>query len=132
MFGHMAFNVYARNRDDHSKNHAFLMGSNGQWSLSLAYDLTFSAGPGGEHSSSIAGEGSNPGREHLLAVAKGASISEQEALNAIERIRSAVNLWPRFADEAGLSRARTNELDLILNGRRPAQAQRRDISEGPP
>ncbi|MET2832781.1 type II toxin-antitoxin system HipA family toxin [Mesorhizobium shangrilense] len=130
MFAHMVFNVYARNRDDHSKNHAFLMGSNGQWRLSPAYDLTFSAGPGGQHSALIAGEGSNPGRQHLLAVAKGASISEQEALNVIERIRSAVDRWPRFADEAGLSRARTNEHDLVLNGRRsqPAQALRRDTS----
>ncbi|QND62342.1 type II toxin-antitoxin system HipA family toxin (plasmid) [Mesorhizobium huakuii] len=130
MFGHMAFNVHARNRDDHSKNHAFLMGPNGRWKLSPAYDLTFSAGPGGQHSASIAGEGLNPGRQHLLAVAKGASISEQEALNVIERIRSAVDRWPRFADEAGLSKARTNELDLILNGRRPqpAQALRWDTS----
>ncbi|PRD41606.1 type II toxin-antitoxin system HipA family toxin [Phyllobacterium phragmitis] len=130
MFGHMVFNVYARNRDDHSKNHSFLMGSDGRWKLSPAYDLTFSAGPGGQHSALIAGEGLNPGRQHLLAVANGASISEQEALNVIERIRSAVDRWPMFADEAGLSRARTKELDLILNGRRPQpeQAKHHDTS----
>ena len=96
-----------------------MMGSDGRWKLSPAYDL----GSGGRHSASIAGEGLNPGRQHLLAVANNASISEQEALNVIERIRTAVDRWPMFADEAGLSRARTNELDLILNGRRPQPEQ---------
>lgn len=70
MFRNMVFNVYARNRDDHAKNHAFLMGGNGRWSLAPAYDLTFSSGPDGEHSAAIAGEGRTPGMSHLLAVAR--------------------------------------------------------------
>jgi serine/threonine-protein kinase HipA len=123
LFTHMTFNVYARNRDDHAKNHAFLMAADGQWKLSPAYDLTFSAGPGGQHSAAIAGEGLNPGQKHLLAVARGASISEQEATEVIDRIRDAVDRWRQFADEAGLSAVRTRELDLILNGHtRPSAA----------
>ena len=119
MFRNMAFNVFARNRDDHAKNHAFLMDASGRWSLSPAYDLTYSEGPGGEHSTAIAGEGRNPGREHLLAVAKGASIAERVALEVIEQVRAAVDQWPRYADEAGLGKARASELDQKLNGTRP-------------
>lgn len=120
MFRRMVFNVYARNRDDHAKNHAFLMSGNGRWTLSPAYDLTFSSGPGGEHSADIAGEGRNPGMQHLLTISKGASIADQEARNMIEQIRMSIERWPQFAEEAGLSRARTIELDRILNDRKPA------------
>ncbi|MEA1844858.1 type II toxin-antitoxin system HipA family toxin [Agrobacterium sp. 22-3674b3] len=120
MFRNMVFNVYARNRDDHAKNHAFLMDVNGRWSLAPAYDLTFSSGPGGEHSATIAGEGRNPGMSHLLAVSKGASISDQDAREVIEQVRAAVDRWPEFAGEVQLSRTRTAELDRFLNGNRLA------------
>ena len=36
----MAFDLVARNQDDHVKNIAFLMDSRGRWSLSPAYDVT--------------------------------------------------------------------------------------------
>jgi serine/threonine-protein kinase HipA len=129
MFRNMTFNVFARNRDDHSKNHAFLMDAGGRWTLSPAYDLTYSDGPGGEHSAAIAGEGRNPGREHLLAVAKSASIVEREALEVIEEVRAAVDRWPRYADEAGLGKLRASELDQKLNGPRRPQAKGRPEPE---
>lgn len=118
MFRNMTFNVLARNRDDHVKNHAFLMSSDGKWKLSPAYDLTFSSGPGGEHSAAIAGEGRNPEKQHLLRVARNASISENEAIEIVDQVRAAVDRWPEFADEAGLGRQRTTELDMALNGKR--------------
>jgi serine/threonine-protein kinase HipA len=120
MFRNMVFNVYAKNRDDHAKNHAFLMDGNGRWSLAPAYDLTFSSGPGGEHSAAIAGEGRSPGMPHLLAVARGASISNQDAKDIIEQVRTSVNQWPQFAEKVGLSKSRTAELDKLLNGSRQA------------
>ncbi len=40
MFRRMVFNVLHGNRDDHVRNHAFLMASPGEWSLSPAFDLT--------------------------------------------------------------------------------------------
>ena len=118
MFRNMTFNVFARNRDDHAKNHGFLMDAQGRWTLSPAYDLTYSDGPGGEHSAAIAGEGQNPGKQHLLGVASGASIAERDALVIIEEVRDAINQWPRFADEAGLGKVRTSELNVLLNGTR--------------
>lgn len=116
MFRRMAFNVYARNRDDHAKNHAFLMGADGLWRLSPAYDLTFSAGPGGEHSADVAGEGRAPGTAHMLKVAEAASISPRIAKTAIDEVRAVIARWRDFADEAGLAAARRSELDRLLNG----------------
>jgi hypothetical protein len=37
-FRRAAFNIVARNQDDHVKNIAFLMDKRGQWSLSPAFD----------------------------------------------------------------------------------------------
>ncbi|UFW65098.1 type II toxin-antitoxin system HipA family toxin [Rhizobium laguerreae] len=115
MFRRMVFNVYARNRDDHAKNHAFLMNADGRWTLSPAYDLTFSSGPGGEHSVDIAGEGRNPDIKHLLTVSRQASISDQDARDVIDQVRTAIEGWQQFAEKAGLSKYRTTELDRILN-----------------
>jgi len=44
-FRRMVFNIVARNQDDHVKNIAFLMNKSGQWSLSPAFDVTYSFNP---------------------------------------------------------------------------------------
>lgn len=48
MFRRMVFNVAARNHDDHTKNHSFLMDRNGKWSLAPAYDLCYSYNKNGK------------------------------------------------------------------------------------
>ena len=59
-FRRMAFNVVARNQDDHVKNIGFLMDQRGQWSLSPAFDVTYSFNPSGDwtarHQMSINGK----------------------------------------------------------------------------
>jgi len=46
-FRRMAFNVVARNQDDHTKNIAFLMDRHGSWLLSPAFDVMYAHNPGG-------------------------------------------------------------------------------------
>lgn len=76
----MCFNVFAHNRDDHSKNFSFLYDeSKKEWHLSPAYDLTYSSSFNGEHATTINGEGKNPTLEDILAVAKGIGIKEKQA-----------------------------------------------------
>jgi len=99
------FNILAHNRDDHSKNFSFLMSLTGTWTLAPAYDITFSGGPGGEHSTCIMGEGKNPGKEHIVKLAEKFSISSKDANRIISEIRDAISKWPAFADEAGVSKA---------------------------
>ena len=54
-FRRMVFNVLACNSDDHTRQQAKLMDFAGTWRLAPAFDLTFSAGLGGERYLAIAG-----------------------------------------------------------------------------
>ena len=76
----MCFNVFAHNRDDHSKNFSYLFDENKkEWYLSPAYDLTYSSSFNGEHATTINGEGKNPTLEDILAVAKDIGLKEKQA-----------------------------------------------------
>jgi serine/threonine-protein kinase HipA len=80
LFRLMSFNVFAHNRDDHSKNFSFLYDDNKkEWHLSPAYDLTYSSSFNGEHATTINGEGKNPTLDDILAVAKNIGLKEKLA-----------------------------------------------------
>lgn len=65
MFRRMCFNVFAHNRDDHSKNFTYLYDEMKKgWRLSPAYDLTFSNTYYGEHTTMVDGNGRNPGKRN--------------------------------------------------------------------
>jgi len=98
----MVFNARTHNRDDHLKNHAFLMDAAGIWRLAPAYDLTFSSGPGGEHTLTIADEGRRPGREAFAAVARESGISARRAAEIVDQVDSAAAGWVEHADAAGV------------------------------
>ena len=58
MFRRMCFNVFAHNRDDHSKNFTYLYDESADsWRLSPAYDLTYSNTYYGEHTTTVDGNG---------------------------------------------------------------------------
>lgn len=80
LFRLMCFNVFAHNRDDHSKNFSFLFDdTKKEWHLSPAYDLTYSFSFNGEHATTINGEGKNPTLENILAVAKNIGLKKNFA-----------------------------------------------------
>lgn len=111
LYRQCVFNVLSHNRDDHSKNFSFLMDESGHWRLSPAYDLVFSSGPGGEHCTMLMGEGRSPGKEQLLKLAKLNNIPEVEALDIIERVKTAVLQWSDFASEAGVSKRSAQKIE---------------------
>ena len=45
LFRRMVFNVLSGNIDDHDRNFSFLMGKDGKWRLSPAYDMVYSIDP---------------------------------------------------------------------------------------
>lgn len=47
LFRRAVFNIVGRNQDDHTKNFGFVADRNGQWSLSKAFDMTYSYDPQG-------------------------------------------------------------------------------------
>lgn len=114
-FRRMVFNVLTHNRDDHVKNFSYVMDDHsGEWSLSPAYDLLFTPGPGGEHTMTLAGEGQKPGRSHMLRLAERAEVSTREAAAIIEEVRSAVARWPDHASQAGVARAAIDRITKLL------------------
>jgi serine/threonine-protein kinase HipA len=87
----MCFNVFAHNRDDHSKNFSYLYREpESRWVLSPAYDLTYSSSLGGEHATTVNGNGVNPGMDDILAVAKRIGLNTTKARNTAGCIRDCV------------------------------------------
>ena len=113
MFKRMTFNVLARNRDDHTKNHAFQMSSADNWKPTPAYDLTLSGGKGGQHNLAVPGEGANPGFKEIMQVATAATIPNGEAEAIFQEVKDAVDKWPDHAKKGELSERRTAEVDYL-------------------
>jgi serine/threonine-protein kinase HipA len=88
MYRLMCFNVMAHNRDDHAKNFAFLY-DDGRWTVSPAYDLVYAEGMGGEHATSIDGEGKNPDGRHILNVALKAGLDPRRAKRILAEVETA-------------------------------------------
>ena len=87
----MCFNVFAHNRDDHSKNFSYLYNEEkGGWVLAPAYDLTYSYSLNGEHATTINGEGRNPGLRELLEVAQNIGIKKAKAEATAIQIKDCV------------------------------------------
>jgi serine/threonine-protein kinase HipA len=111
-FRRAAFNVLADNRDDHGKNHGFLYRDR-QWTLSPAYDLTFS-GPIAERGMAVMGERSRAGIDHLMKLAASASLDISQARTVTAEVAHAIARWPEFADSAGVSPVRAAEVTRVF------------------
>ncbi len=109
-FRRMVFNILASNRDDHTRQHAYLMDAGGDWRLSPTYDLTYAPGPGGEHYLDIEGEGRNPTRAHVLRLGARHSLDAKAVAVMVEEVRAAVARWPTFGDAAGVTKASAKEI----------------------
>ncbi len=120
-FERCVFNVLMHNRDDHARNFAFVMNKQGFWKLSPAFDLTYSYGPGGEHSTSVAGHGKDIGRTHLLAVAtagglkaKDASVVTEHWLKVVGKLPNLLKALPvRRATAAQVSQSVVQQCNLV-------------------
>ena len=92
MFRRMCFNVFAHNRDDHSKNFSYIYDEEkDSWRLSPAYDLTYSNTYYGEHTTSVDGNGRNPGEKEILAVGISAGMKKDTCTEIMEKIKKCVN-----------------------------------------
>ena len=105
-FRRMAFNIIGRNQDDHVKNIAFLMDKSGNWSLSPAFDMTYSHNPQGDwtsrHQMSLNGKRDDFTIEDFKACAKNASMKRGRAEEIVRQVREVVLQWKDFADKSGV------------------------------
>ena len=104
MFHRIVFNVAVRNQDDHTKNISFLMGEDGKWRLSPAYDVGYAYNPDGgwtaTHQMSVNGKFDGIDRDDLLAFARAEGI--KDAAETIDKVADSVSLWPRIAMDCGV------------------------------
>jgi serine/threonine-protein kinase HipA len=106
-FRRMVFNVVARNQDDHVKNIAFLMDKAGRWSLSPAFDVTYSFNPSGawtaKHQMTLNGKRDGFTLEDFKACAKAVAMKRGRAETIVDEVRATVTRWKDYADAAGVS-----------------------------
>lgn len=101
LFRRMAFNVMARNCDDHTKNFSFIMNQAGDWRLAPAFDICHAYRPNSiwvsQHALSVNGKRNNISKDDLLIVAKNMNIKKAGAI--LNQINSTVKSWKDFATE---------------------------------
>ncbi len=111
-FRRMAFNVMAKNCDDHTKNFAFRLKQGESWELAPAYDVTHAYNPHGEwtyqHLMSVNGKFSGIARADLLVEAERFGV--RRAQDVLNDVRAALDSWQKFAIEAGLNTSTTNAI----------------------
>ena len=114
----MVFNIVARNQDDHVKNIAFLMDRSGNWSLSPAFDMTYSYQPGGKwtssHQMTMNGKQNGFTLEDFKACAKSASMKRGRAETIIAEVRNVVARWQDYADESSVSPEQRDKIAAVL------------------
>jgi len=103
-FRRMVFNVLACNRDDHTRQHAYLMDAAGEWRLAPAFDLTYAPGPGGEHYLDIEGEGRHPTRAQVSSLGKRHGLDAKRVALVIEEVAGAIADWPNQAKSVGVTK----------------------------
>ncbi|MCB0056048.1 MAG: type II toxin-antitoxin system HipA family toxin [Halioglobus sp.] len=117
-FRRMAFNIVARNQDDHVKNIAFLMDRTGTWSLAPAFDVTYSFNPAGAwtatHQMTMNGKRENFNMEDFKACARSASMKRGRAETIVAEVQDTVSRWRTFADRAGVPGAAREQIQRTL------------------
>lgn len=126
LFRQTAFNFLMNNTDDHKKNFTFLMGKDGTWHLSPAYDLTFVISENGNapetnHCMSLQGKLSGVDENDLLAFAEKNNIKNPSRI--IKEIRNASTLFEEKARQNGVNAYYTEMISKRLDELgRPHQA----------
>ena len=102
-FRRMAFNLAARNQDDHVKNVAFLMATDGEWRLAPAFDVTWTMGGRwtATHQMTLGGKDDGFTRADLLAAGAAFDVPRDGA-EIVAEVDAALASWEPAAREAGL------------------------------
>lgn len=106
MLRRAAFNIVARNQDDHVKNIAFLMDRDGRWSLAPAFDVTYSYNPAGawtrDHQMTLNGKRDGFTLDDFRECGRLVSIGRGRAQEIVAEVVEAVSRWPEFATASGV------------------------------
>lgn len=101
LFRRVAFNVAVGNRDDHLRNHGFVLGTNG-WRLAPAFDVNPNIDKA-EHVLNLDDADNRPSLETVLTTSQFYGLSANHAKQIVEEVASAVDNWRDAARKAGIS-----------------------------
>lgn len=97
IFKRAVFNIVGRNQDDHTKNFGFLMDREGKWSLSPAFDVTYSYDPKGRwtrnHQISLNGKRSDFLHEDITSFGLYCNLSKRKST---EIVKETIGIFSRF------------------------------------
>ena len=112
----MIFNIIGRNQDDHAKNFSFIMNKEAKWSISPAYDITYSNGNGytKNHQLSLRGKTDDFSIQDLLYLAKLHSIKEKTAIQIIEQIKEQFSTFSKKAKTLDINSKTIKKIDENL------------------
>jgi serine/threonine-protein kinase HipA len=118
LFKRMAFNIIARNHDDHSKNVAFILKKE-KWSLAPAYDLAYSYKPGSKwvnsHWMSLNGKRDNFARSDFYSLEKLSPIFNKKKIDdIIDTTVEHVSSWRQLAKEWDVPKTLIDEIQKNL------------------
>lgn len=112
------FNVVFNNRDDHPKNFSFRLGRDRRWCLAPCYDLTFCAGPGGEHQMDVCGEGRAVSRAGMLGLARQGGLDVHWAGDVLARLVELAGQWMQSATNYAIRRATLKQVATAIEANR--------------
>ena len=106
LFRRVAFNVAVGNRDDHLRNHGFVLAEAG-WRLAPAFDVNPNIDKG-EHVLNIDDSDNRPSLATVLSTAAFYGLDPSKAKHIIERLVAVVDEWPDIARAHGIASADIN------------------------
>ncbi|RDI25080.1 serine/threonine-protein kinase HipA [Pseudacidovorax intermedius] len=101
LFRRVAFNVAVGNRDDHLRNHGFVLGATG-WRLAPAFDVNPNIDKA-EHVLNIDDVDNRPSLGTVLTTAAFYGLTEERGKQIVEEVVSVVDRWEDAARQAGLA-----------------------------
>ena len=102
-FRRMVFNVVVGNRDDHLRNHGFILGKTG-WRLAPAFDMNPSIDKA-DHVLNIDDADNRPSLEAALSTAAFYGLTGVQARRVLDEVVSVVKGWPDEARKLGMAAA---------------------------
>jgi len=121
LFRRVAFNVAVGNRDDHLRNHGFILGKTG-WRLAPAFDVNPNIDKG-EHVLNIDDVDNRPNLETVLNTAVFYGLNNSQARQIVQEVVEAVAGWREMAQTMRIARA---DIELMA-GAFAAHEQVRDV-----
>lgn len=103
LFRRVTFNVAVGNRDDHLRNHGFVLGKTG-WRLAPAFDVNPNIDKG-EHVLNLDDVDNRPSLETVLSTAVFYGLSDRKAQTIMEEVLAVIDGWRETARRAHVSSA---------------------------